>query len=68
MLVTAFTRRVLKSRRQERKLLDKGFERVGDNGGKLWELNRGVRIGYRIKEVVIAEDEISLFVRIENVR
>lgn len=68
MLVTASTKFALKYRRQERILIARGFERVGDNGGKLWELNRGYRVGQKIKEVVIAENGISLFVRIENVR
>jgi hypothetical protein len=42
MLVTDRTREALRCRRVRRKLAADGFEEVGENGGKLWELQRGL--------------------------
>ncbi len=64
MLTTNLTRLRLAQRREERDMLEAGWERVGDNGGKLWELNRGARIGQKILEVKVAVDGVSLWVRV----
>ena len=65
MKVTNFTRHALHERRERRKLLAAGYEEVGEGGGKLWELERGWRYGYRIVDVKIAPEGRSLFVLIE---
>lgn len=44
----------------------RGYEEVGDNGGKLWELQRGYRIFHIITDVVIGIDKKSLWVKIEK--
>lgn len=64
MKVTRFTRNALAFRRQKRDLLAKGFEFVPE-GGALWELHRGCRIGHRITDAVIAADGKSLYVKVE---
>jgi hypothetical protein len=43
-----------------------GWEYVGEGGGKLWELERGYRIGYQIVDVRIAATGRGLWVRIED--
>ena len=66
MKVTWFTRAGLAYRRQERDLKAKGWEPVGDNGGKLWELNRGYRMSHRIVDVKIGACGKRLWVKIER--
>lgn len=66
MKVTAFTRATLASRRQSKELFAKGWEEVGEGGGKLWELHRGYRHDYRIVAVQIGADGKRLYVKIEK--
>lgn len=66
MKVTSFTRKALAVRREERSMLRAGWERVGEGGGRLWELVRGGRFGSRIVDARVAEDGVSLWVRIEK--
>lgn len=63
MKVTAATKRALADRRDDRDKLASGWERVGERGGKLWELYRGYRIGYKITDVRIAADGRSLWIK-----
>ena len=66
MLVSDLTRRAHAYRKMARDLLGKGWEEVGEGGGKLWELYRGYRTDYRIVDVKIAPGGKSLFVKIER--
>lgn len=63
MKVTPFTRSALKVRRENRDRIRAGWERVGEQGGKLWELHRGHRLNHRIIAVDIAADEKSLWIK-----
>ena len=63
MKVTALTKRNLHIRRERKRLFAEGYEEIGENGGRLWELYRGFRIGYVITEVVIGPDGCSLFIK-----
>ncbi len=63
MKVTAFTKRALRIRRERKRLFAEGYEEVGENGGLLWQLYRGHRIGYVITEVVVGPDGLSLFIK-----
>lgn len=64
MKVTERTRKVLSYRRTIRDLKRDGFEEVGEGGGKLWQIYRGGRQGQKIRDVRIAPDGMSLFVKI----
>ena len=64
MLVTERTKQVLAYRRQRRELLAAGYEEVGERGGMLWQIYRGGRVGQRIRDVVIAEGGLSVYVLI----
>ena len=66
MLVTTRTRRQLIVRRIRRDLAERGYERVGEGGGKLWEMYRGGRQGHRITAVEVDPDGMSVWVRIEK--
>ena len=66
MKVTALTRKALMARRERRAFLAAGYEEVGEDGGKLWELYRGSRIDHRIVASHVAYDGKSLFVKIER--
>lgn len=65
MKVTAYTRATLRIRRERRRLFALGYEEVGDNGGMLWEIHRGGRMGQRITDAVVGPDGLSVFVKIE---
>lgn len=64
MKVTGLTKRALAVRRELRDLPKAGWERVGEGGGRLWELVRGSRIGYQITETRISADGVSVWVRV----
>jgi hypothetical protein len=66
MKVTDLTRSRLLERRTRRTLLAHGFEEVGEGGGRLWELYRGARIGFKITDVRIAPEGRSVFVKITD--
>ena len=63
MKVTDITRTALKVRREAKRMQADGWERVGEGGGKLWELHRGGRWREIITEVKIAADGKSLWIR-----
>lgn len=63
MKVTEFTRHALAVRRDERDALKQGFEMVGENGGKLWELYRGGRYQHKITDVRIAKSGKALWIK-----
>ena len=64
MKVTDLTRDTLRLRRSKRGLLSRGYEEVGENGGRLWELHRGSRQHMRIVDAVVALDGKSVFVKV----
>ncbi len=64
MLVTPHARAALAHRRLLRKWTQEGFEDLGERGGNLWEIYRWRRIGHVIKDVRIAPDGMSVFVRV----
>lgn len=69
MLVTSYVSTALAYRRTARQracLLAMGYEEIDDNGGMLWQLNRGGRQDQRIVDAIIAIHGKSLFVRIEK--
>lgn len=66
MIVTQFTRTALRQRRFERDAFRDGYEEVGENGGKLWEIYRGGRVGRKIVDAKVSPDGLSVFVKIEG--
>lgn len=64
MKVTSMTTMALQARREERRMIAAGYERVGETGGKLWELHRGARWQAVITDVMVAADGKSLWVKI----
>lgn len=66
MLVTPFTKKALSYRRVIKGWKSEGFEEVGEGGGMLWQIRRGCRVGQVIREVRIAPDGMSVFVRISS--
>lgn len=66
MKVTDLTRDVLMCRRDQRQMMADGWERIGEGGGKLWELYRGFRVGHVITDVRIAADGISLWIKTDR--
>ena len=63
MKVSELTKSALACRRDARDMEADGWERVGEGGGKLWELHRGGRVGHHIVDVRIAADGKSLWVK-----
>lgn len=63
MIGTDWQKRVLAVRRDQRDRPKEGWEFVDDRGGKLWELQRGYRIGYRITDVRISADGLGLWIK-----
>lgn len=43
-----------------------GYEKIGENGGNLWELTRGRRFNHVIKDVKISIDGKSLWITTEK--
>lgn len=66
MLVTDRTKRALETRRFQRRMLAIGFERIGEGGGRLWEIYRGGRRGQRITQALIEPGGIAVWVKIER--
>jgi hypothetical protein len=64
MKVTLLTRQQLAHRRAIRDLERRGYEKVGDGGGRLWELYRGDRIGHHIIDAVVAPNGLAVYVKI----
>jgi hypothetical protein len=44
----------------------RGYEEVGEGGGRLWELRRGYRVGQRIVDAVVSPHGLSVFVKVEK--
>lgn len=63
--VTERTKRILHYRRITKKWAAEGFEDLGENGGKLWEIYRGGRKGQHITEARVAPDGMSVWVKVE---
>lgn len=66
MRVTELTKRRLAYVRMYHDLIPKGWEEIGERGGRLWELYRGARYDHKIVDVKIAPGGKSLFVKIEK--
>lgn len=66
MIGTQFQKDVLAARREIRDMERAGYERLGEGGGKIWELVRGGRIGHEIIDVKIAYDKTSVWVKVER--
>jgi hypothetical protein len=64
MIVSDFTREQIAVRRQMRDLHSRGYERISCafGVGKLWELDRGCRVGWKITDAVIGLDGKSVYV------
>lgn len=65
MKVSHRTRVLLAIRREQRRRLHDGWEYVGEGGGSLWELKRGVRLSHRITDAAVAVDGKGVWVKIE---
>jgi len=65
MKLTEFSKRTLRTRRFHRDMTARGYEEVGESGGKLWEIMRGWRVGSRIVDAVVAPHGLSVYVKIE---
>lgn len=63
MKVTNLTRSMLTVRRDVRDMTRDGWEKVGEGGGRLWELYRGGRTREVITDVKIAADGKSLWIK-----
>jgi len=64
MKLTECSKRALRNRRFHRDMMARGYEEVGERGGKLWEIYRGGRMGSRIVDAVVAPHGLSVYVRI----
>lgn len=65
MRVTEFTRDALAYRKEDRDMKRDGWERVGEGGGKLWELYRGFRWNHAITQCKISVDGKSVWIKTE---
>lgn len=68
MIVTEFTRKALRVRREDRDLVPKGWEFVGERGGNLWELYRGGRTDHRIVDARVSACGKGVWVKTEPIR
>lgn len=66
MIEKAWQKTALRIRRDKRDRERNGWEYVGEGGGRLWELCRGSRIGYKITDVAIAADGVGLWIKTED--
>lgn len=66
MLESDFSKLARRVRTDNRDMPKHGWEKVGEGGGNLWELNRGCRIGHKIVDVRIAADGVSLWIKTED--
>ena len=58
------SKQILGNRRFHRDMTARGYEEVGERGGRLWEIYRGGRVGSRIIDAVVAPNGMSVYVRI----
>lgn len=66
MIGTDWQKRVLALRRERRDMAKRGWEFVGEGGGKLWELARGSRIGHRVVAAQPSLDGLGVWVLIQE--
>lgn len=66
MIGTAWQKRVLALRREQRDMLRRGWEFIGEGGGRLWELSRGSRIGYRVVAAQPSLDGLGVWVLVQD--
>lgn len=66
MMVTPLTKEILRCRRERRRLASDGWQEVNENGGILWQLNRGTRLGHVITDVQIAPERRTIFIKTAN--
>jgi len=45
-------------------MTERGYEEVGEGGGKLWEIYRGGRVGAKIVDAIVAPHGMSVYVKI----
>ena len=64
MKLTEWSKRALKIRRFHRDMTERGYEEVGERGGKLWEIYRGGRVGAKIVDAIVAPHGMSVYVKI----
>lgn len=64
MKVTDRTRSILAYRRQERDLTRRGYEQITCKWGvgELWQLDRGSRCDWRLKDAILGVDGKSVYV------
>jgi hypothetical protein len=67
MKFNSITRSSLAFRREVRDMEALGFEKVGERGGRLWELHHGDRYMHRIVECKISVCGKAVWVRTEQV-
>jgi hypothetical protein len=65
MKLTSLTKRALAQRRFIREWEAKGYEEIGEGGGRLWELYRGYRTDCRITDAKVPPGGRSIWVKIE---
>jgi len=66
MKFTERTRRYLQCRREGRDMSAADWEYVSEGGGKLWELHRGGRMGYRIVDAKVSCNGLGVWVLIQG--
>lgn len=64
MIGSAWQKELLATRREQRAMLKAGWEWVGEGGGKLWELERGPRMGHRIVAAQIGRNGRGVWVQV----
>ena len=66
MIVNDTTRRVMANRKESRDMIEDGWERVSEGGGRLWELHRGWRSQHKITDVKISNCGKFIWVKITD--
>jgi hypothetical protein len=68
MLVTEHTREGLRLERFRRDMEARGYEKIGEGGGKLWELYRGWRTDQRIVDAIVDPGGRAIWIKTEKVK
>jgi hypothetical protein len=66
MLLNDRTRKWLAVRRARQSFKERGFEEIGESGGRMWELHRGGRQDCRITACEIDPLKKTVWVRVEK--
>jgi hypothetical protein len=66
VIVNQFTRDVLAARRQRRELTARGYEELGEGGGRIRDLIRGRRRDHRIVDAIVSNSGTFVWVKIEK--